>query len=718
MCACSVESRPAPVPAPVAPAAVPLQVAAGPVLEEVPRIGVNLGLWTWWGAEQLGANVIQNPGFEGLIDRALVAVAEVGTFWFTDDRRELARPDGFWAGAVYHVRTGPAAGRSGAVADSRARGRGGLPEFNLAEPVPGLAPGDVVALTRIDDGSPPSHWWMDSTAASLVRPAVGQTRPGSPGHRSVVLRPPAGATVELVSYLDAIGDRAGKLLPVRGEWRLVLWARGSGDLHVEFGRHGSPPFVRQDVAPDRTWSRHEFRFAAADTGADGILSLHLRASRGPVWLDDVDLRAAADSGAAFRHQVVTALHRLRPGFLRDWAGQLGDTLPNRLASPWARRASRYRPGGRGEIYYLYSLPEFLGLCDRVDADPWIVMPTTFDDGECSRLGQFLATAQAAHGFGEILLEFGNENWNELFRPAGIPDPRAHGEAASRAFRLVRGAAGRGVPLRCVVNGQSSAPERALEVARRAEVADIIAVAPYLLHQLDDGLPLPAALERLFAEDGAPLGELVRGLGSSGLEAAVYEVNLHTTRGTATGAQRDRLTAGAAGGTALARRLLAAYGLGIGRQCVYTLAGFDTRLDAVEGTTRLWGLVRDLGPTGRLRSTGLAVQLLNRAAGGALHPIDAAAGVEAVAFLREDGWSAVAVSTGPAAQRVELRFPAGTTAPLPGEAWLLDAVGPGAHNEETATVAIVPAEVAADGTTVTFGLPPWGLAVLLPGQEES
>jgi hypothetical protein len=41
-------------------------------VHDVPRFGVNLGFRTSWGAEQLMANVVMNPGFEGIVDRCLV----------------------------------------------------------------------------------------------------------------------------------------------------------------------------------------------------------------------------------------------------------------------------------------------------------------------------------------------------------------------------------------------------------------------------------------------------------------------------------------------------------------------------------------------------------------------------------------------------------------------------------------------------------------------
>src|SRR5581483_10391832 len=99
----------------------------------------------------------------------------------------------------------------------------------------------------------------------------------------------------------------------------------------------------------------------------------------------------------------------------------------------------------------------LDLCRRVGADPWLVAPVTFGDAEWTALGEFLGRQYRQGGFTEIAVEFGNENWNSLFRFAAIPDPRAHGEAATRAFQALRRAAGSGVPLRCIVSGQHASP---------------------------------------------------------------------------------------------------------------------------------------------------------------------------------------------------------------------------------------------------------------------
>ena len=320
----------------------------------------------------------------------------------------------------------------------------------------------------------------------------------------------------------------------------------------------------------------------------------------------------------FRAEVVEALSRLHPGYLRDWQGQLGDTLANRLAEPFARRASRYRPDGLSGADFGYSLPEFLDLCRRIGANPWIVVPTTFSDEELLGLGGYLAQRQTSDPFDEILIEFGNENWNATFRPAGIPDPVRHGLAADQAFQKIRAAAQTPLPIRMVANGQHVNPPHALQFAAHSHAADLLAIAPYFLLSLPTGTSRAQRFSLLFADDGAHMRAVADGLQSLGKGLAISEVNLHTLDGDASAAERDLATTGAAAGSALAKTLVDALRLGAVRQCVYVLGGYDAWLSNRSGFVKLWGIARDLTPTGRFRPTGLALMMLNRVIAGDLH----------------------------------------------------------------------------------------------------
>lgn len=698
-------------------ATVAVHVRPAVALDDVRRIGINLGTWQAWGAEQLSHQVLQNPGFEGVIDRAIVRVASVTSDGFNDDAPALARPDGFWRGARFDVRTGAAAGTTGVLADSLRAGADGLPAFRSSERVPGLGPGDVVALTRIDDDAPPPRWHGE------VRAVRGDVRPGSPGARSVEIAAHDASDGSLVAWLDAISARAGRMLPIDGPWRLSFWARAASDgparVQVRLSRAGTE-LVSRDVALDGAWARHDIDFDGRDDGPEGTVELRFVVPAGAVVrLDDAELARRGERGP-FRDEVVDALRALRPGYLRDWQGVQGTTLANRVTDPLARRATRSGPDASA-TFFEYGLDDVLELCRDVGAAPWIVAPTTFSDDEWRDLGRFLARRAPSSRASEVVVEFGNENWNPLSRAAGVTDPIAHAAAAERAFRLLREGAGPGVALRTALNGQFADPGSALRVLDATPSADLLAVAPYFLFSLGGDGSDASRLPLLFPDDRARFDALAAGARSARRELAVYEVNLHTTGGTASSEERRPIVAGAASGAALARRVLDAQAAGARRVAVYELAGFDA-FTADRSLVRLWGVVRDLGATRRVRPSGLALRLLNRAIAGDRYVVEAggrSAGepgdgtVQAAAFRAHGAWSVILTSSSPHVRSVSVRFPAEPDAALPTHAATLIADDPFADNEDAERVRVEDRSLAIVDRTVTVDLPPAGLVVLLP-----
>lgn len=690
------------------------QVTVDPAVRvaDVRRIGINLGTWAAWGANQLCQNVLQNPGLEGTISRAIVIVRSVDGSRFSDDVTYLGWPDDFWRGSMFDVRTGAAAGTQGTLVDSQHSGPDGYPTYTASAAVPGLAPGDVVALTRTDDAGAVERWM----AGDHVLPAVGDVRPGSPGRRSLALVADGATTTDMVTYLDSIGDRAGKLLPVEGRWRLSFWSKAAGasmDLRVRFLRQGSAAFVDHDFEPGPAWQLTTLDFDAVDNGPPGTLEVHFWVrGGGRVFLDDVSLGAVGETPGGFRGAVVDALRALRPGFLRDWQGGQGFTLENRLVPDFARRVTRCSPA-LTSTFFEYGLPNFLELCRAIGADPWVVAPTTFSDSELRGLGRSIVARAASAGFDDVVIEFGNENWNQLSRPSGITNPAAYGPAAQRAFGLLREA---GAPmLRTAVNGQFANPPAALDFARVAPQADILGVAPYFLFSLDAGLTPAQRLAALNPGDTGNFAALSAGLGG-GPELAVYEVNLHTTGGNAPAAERDPTVGGTAAGAALARRIMQAQAAGARRIMAYELAGYDTWTDDHAGFVRLWGLARDLGPTRRLRSTGLAVAMLNQVIGGDLHRVDVeppATDLTVAAYRTAQGWSGAVASIRDVPVPVTLTFPVRPPAPLPVRALSLRAADPWATNDATEAVRMVDIEMRTSGSAVSVVVPPAGIVVLVP-----
>lgn len=687
-------------------------VADGPLLDaDLPRYGLNLGSANRWGAEQLRANILWNPGFEPTVDRAVVVVKEAASGRVVDDTPWLARPDGFWDGARYDVRSGAAAGKGGNVLASRKRPGDGLAELNLdGDASRALQPGDVVVLSREQALDVAPLWWRGEGRVANAR----DTRPGSPGTQSARLLALPGQPAALLHHFDNIAARAGKLLPVEGRWRLALWVRSPDPrarLELRLGRDSRAPFLDTPITPTAEWQRHEFEFTAEDGGPAGVLTLTLRARDGEVQLDDAWLGEAEPGPGGFRRAVVDTLRTLAPGYLRDWQGQLGDPLANRIADEHARRGSRYRPGDTA-IQFHYGLPDFLALCAAIGAQPWIVAPTTLDDGEWRAFGAWLRQAADEHGFREMLVEFGNENWNPLFRAAGILEPRAHAAVADRGFALLREGSGNDPRLRLVVNAQYANPDSPRSIGAASREADRVAVAPYFLHRLDAGLTSAAAQAAAFADDGDKLADEAQDTAARGKRLAVYEVNFHTTGGSAPAAQRDALVTGASSAAALAQRLLQATRAGAREQAVYTLAGFDAFADDGKALVRLWGVTRDLAAADRLRPTGLALALLNRGAGGATRAMRCSGadceGITAVAF--DAGRRVAVVSARPTATPLRIALPC-PAAGLRVE-WI-DGSEPSPNNEREPQVRIAEDIAECEDGEASVVLPAYSVALLAP-----
>ena len=64
-----------------------------------------------------------------MIDRTLIIVDQPLETSFLDDTNWTARPDGFWNGARFDVRSGKHAGTVGKITESKQKGRYGRPEF-------------------------------------------------------------------------------------------------------------------------------------------------------------------------------------------------------------------------------------------------------------------------------------------------------------------------------------------------------------------------------------------------------------------------------------------------------------------------------------------------------------------------------------------------------------------------------------------------------------
>lgn len=696
-------------------APIELTVNAEAVLEETDRIGINLGTWTTWGAEQLSKNILMNPGFEGYVDRVIVIVTQADENNFFDEP-DWGYDDNYWKDAIFEVRTGTSTGASGKIARSLRKGSNGLPHYQSEKPLPKLSPKDIITLTKLSSDDPVPLWWLSESAKERVHVDTTERRPLSSGTQSLSMQPKADTSTEIDYYLDAITERAGKLLAVNGKWRFSLWIRSESvenSVHVVFRRiNGTPPFFEQVIPLSSDWKEYTFDFEAVDNGPPQTLQIKLAAvgNAGKVWIDDIFLGPVQlDNLTSFRQEVVDVLLKIKPSYIRDTQGQLGDTFQNRMADIYARRAISSRAfAGTRNLSTGYSIPDLLDLCLVAKANPWIVIPPTFTDKEALLLGQYLAQHANKTIFNTVAVEFGNENWNWLFRATGIPYAHEHGLVADKLFQQIQQGAGSNVNLRKIVNGQHVSPAAAQEFAQSTPSADTLAIAPYFFHTIDAGSTQAENLKNLFKGDGGLMKQLAGQLRPLQKKLAIYEINLDTNKGTAAAAEREPYTAGLVAGSALAKRLLEGMLLGIQPEIVFSLAQFDS--DAANGKVKLWGVTRDLGVTNRIRPQGLAMIMLNAVIGGSLYTSasEDPSAITFAAFKQKDQWKAAFVNASAMAQEISLRFPDGR---LPSSLWELHAQSPLDTNEKQEKVTIKKTPLKGNDHTVTFSIPPFGLVTL-------
>ncbi|GMV99288.1 MAG: hypothetical protein AMXMBFR84_04270 [Candidatus Hydrogenedentota bacterium] len=644
-----------------------VRISADVVVKNATRLGINLGAPEPYGAGNFLKNLIHNPGFESGIFRSMMHADEGSTadrvpqaFWTTEWNVEewgIGQNPGFWNGAAIEFLFGSAKGRQGTVRDYRHEGTQHVFYVDPSGPAP--KQWDVFVVRKELEGLPGAYAMNPAIAAP------GETRPGSPGKQSLYLQNPAGeGSSDWRYFMDSTyrddDPSAGKLYLVEGPWRLSFWAKGGNDgdaLAVDFSREGEAQFFSQTVAMTGEWKEYSFEFDVPK-GQDALraygdsykpiltFQFALWDEGAKAWIDDVVLsRRDHTNPTEFADTLVNTLKAIHPGIVRKWAGQLGNSLDNELAEPFARKTYEHNPRGRRAGNYGYSLHEFLRLCQLLNADPWYVVPPTFTSKECAQLIEYLAAPsgsgaayaekRAALGqtepwtsvFHTIHLEFGNEMWGEA-----TPNDPFYGGSAMGGERLAHMASDRfalmkaspfydGDKFDCIIGGQASWPGRQEEIDRNSEHHDSIAIAPYFggleTFKSRDEIYPPLFAYPTYASTLGPVRGAADALNATGkgTNLAVYEINYHTTGGPAPEEMRNRFVAGASGAIALPlHMLLFQRDHGARAQCAFTLNQYSFAIGDL-GHVRIWGVVRDLFATGRVRPTGLGLSLANAAIQG-------------------------------------------------------------------------------------------------------
>jgi hypothetical protein len=699
------------------------------VLRGVTRLGMNLGEENFYDSGQMLKNLIaRNPEFAPLHYRSIFHCQAGGAARCVDTRGGIQFAENFWAGARYEVLDGAAAGQRGTVAASGAGSGGYVLTLGSGRPI---GAGDWIAVEKEIVGDPAPGWWPTVSGGAQLSSEGSDLPPGLAAKQALRMEAAgAGESAQVNAYFDSTPGKT--FVHLRGRYRLRFRAKaaaGSNLLHVHVARLA--PEVRRYVDAELRlkpeWAVYEEEFTANETALPAAaVEVSFRVSGGTVLLADADLEKIdgdATNRTIFRDEVVATLKELRPGVLRLMESEagLGSTMENLLAQPAARERSGYRAWQKKSEDIPIGIPEFLELCREVSADPWIVAPSAMSLDEARELAEYLAGAETTRGgalraaqgrrapwtknFGTIHIELGNETWNRDFAGESMEDPAAYGGRANAVFAAFRAAAP-AARFDLVVGTHVFDPGRNVALLAAAPQANTLAIAPYLMRSLtqwgsDDELygPLLAEPEQM-SRDGFVAETAVA---AGGRQLAVYEVNLHTTGGTAPGAVLDRLTPSAAAGVSVAGHMLRMMrDHGVRDEMIYSLPQFEFR--RADGTpVRLWGSVVEMG--GRARPQLLAASLANRVIRGDMVKVEIAGAdpvhdqpagndqvelrgaheIDAYAFADGKWHGLIVFNYGlHTARRVEIEAPG----PISGaRLWRLVSAGPGATNEEEEEVKI-------------------------------
>jgi hypothetical protein len=367
-----------------------------------------------------------------------------------------------------------------------------------------------------------------------------------------------------------------------------------------------------------------------------------------------------------------------------------------------------------------------------------VLPTSLMGADLDGLVEYLTSEDPVSGidpsvrFDTIWLEYGNEAWGaatqgDPFWGSSVNGGTRLGQLSAAAFTRIRAHPDFDPALfQLVVGGQAGWFGQNELIEAAGDQHDSLAIAPYYLGDPDelggdDAAFLDWALAQPYhaREDLQEFHDLVTPPGHS---LTIYELNFHTTGGGLDEGTRNDWVTSRVGGELLARTMLMNQrDLQMPVQNAFALAQYSYHYGG--GYVRLWGMVRDLTATERLRPTFLAVTLVNQVMGpealevtlvdpdgGWTHDGLEIPSLDAWAWRWEDGCGAVLVNTNPTEARdVVLTLPAACA-----DEWQCERLsGDPLDDNEDAEGVVVQDIPCAPGTPVT--LPAGSLTTVLAGE---
>ena len=255
----------------------------------------------------------------------------------------------------------------------------------------------------------------------------------------------------------------------------------------------------------------------------------------------------------FSDSVVSALNTLQPGILRYWGtnnGQLGETLDNLLTDQFGRQQAAYLGNAYPYPSSDIGLHDFLVLCQTINAEPWIVVPSTFSTTDATHLIDYLAgdntstygakrialgqTTPWTSEFTTIHLEFGSQEWNNMFLGGSILTPEIYGARAQTIFAAMMTSTfytGSASKFDLVLGGEAGSPTTNSTIQSNCNNNTSFDVAPYMMNTINTNTSTEDLYGPTFAEPEALMSATSTAELSSGSGGEVYQDYLGTQSAT-------------------------------------------------------------------------------------------------------------------------------------------------------------------------------------------
>lgn len=531
-----------------------------------------------------------------------------------------------------------------------------------------------------------------------------------------------------------------------------------------------------NLAADGLWHPYSLSFTGGDVVGDtGELTYTLTAQNGgistgaTIYVDNAVFGQASAGAGGFTTDAQTTVQTINPGTMRYL--NLGAVTSNDayLENPDFTKGPSLDTNS--DMSWYYSLADMYALAHAIGANPWVNISDVMSDADLTSFAANLCTAFSTYGFAQAYVEQSNEDWASSLHTAGGGGSSAYGALANRNFGLIKTY----MTANCssfvsdvfYVAGGQEANQGVLQKTTAPLPNDANhggSVATYIADEPEQNTGQTLAT---YAALGFSNSALQFNTASCGVSAAgaipcsissgicggtlsgcnqflgYYENGSSNQCGTADAVEAWEMSAGWIAGGFNAQNWLLGYLAGSTGPNSGTLkpapAQQTFNLTEPEFTTSggactsghgtdsaLWGIAHDMdlsfGPaaTAHLRPIGWTQALLNEAIpqGGAYYPVTgAASGVYIAAFKSGSQWTAAVSNSNNFSQVQSITFPTGTVPGL-GETVLNSGTcGSGLcdNNENSASVGIgaLPGGVTVAGQTVTFSIPAWSEAVLLP-----